>query len=62
MLAQPANLVATLAANLRFGRDMRHYARFTEAYEKLDADAVNAALRKYLQLDRLVEVTAGSFR
>jgi len=60
-LAQPANLAGTLATNVRHGHDMQHYARFTEAYEKLDADAVNAAMRKYLRPERLVEVTSGSF-
>jgi zinc protease len=60
-LAQPANLAGTLATNLRHGRDMAHYARFTQAYETLDADAVNAALKKYLRPERMVEVTAGSF-
>lgn len=60
-LAQPANLVGTLANNLRWGRDMTRYARLTEAYEKLDTDTVNATLRKYLDVNRLVEAAAGSF-
>jgi zinc protease len=60
-LAQPANIVSTLANNLRWGRDMPRYAKLTEAYDRLDADTVNAALRKYLDVGRLVEVAAGSF-
>lgn len=60
-LAQPANLATTLANNLRWDRDMTRYARLTEAYSKLDTDTVNAALRKYLDVNRLVEVAAGSF-
>ncbi|OUL99190.1 hypothetical protein [Variovorax sp. JS1663] len=61
-LAQPANLAGTLATNLRHGRDMAHYARFTQAYETLDADAVNAALKKYLRPERQLPVRAwGSF-
>jgi zinc protease len=61
-LAQPANLAGLLANNLRWGRDMAWYARQTQAYETLDTRAVNAALAKYLDLDRLTEVAAGSFR
>ena len=60
-LAQMPNLLNLLANNLRWGRDMATYARFTEAYSKLDADAVNGALRKYLDVNQMVEVTAGSF-
>jgi zinc protease len=61
-LAQPANLAGLLANNLRWGRDMGHYREQTEAYEHLDAQAVNAALAKYLDLAKLNEVAAGSFR
>jgi zinc protease len=60
-LVQPASLVGILANNLRFGRDMSRYAQLGAAYERLDADAVNAALRKYLRPERMVEATAGSF-
>ncbi|MGH8803815.1 MAG: M16 family metallopeptidase [Polaromonas sp.] len=60
-LAQTANLAGVLANNLRWGHDMARYARFTQAYATLDADAVNAALRKYLDVSQLVEVSAGSF-
>lgn len=61
-LAQPGNLAGLLANNLRWGRDMGWYARLTEQYANLDTQAVNAALAKYLQLDRLTEVAAGTFR
>ena len=47
--------------NLRWGRDMTRYARLTAAYEAVSTEAVNAALKKYLDLDKLVEVVAGSF-
>ncbi|NML42310.1 insulinase family protein [Ramlibacter sp. G-1-2-2] len=60
-LAQPGNLAGLLASNLRWGRDMGWYARMTDAYDHLDAQAVNAALAKYLDLDRLTEVAAGTF-
>jgi zinc protease len=61
-LAQPPNLAGLLASNLRWNRDMHWYGQLTEAYERLDAASVNAALAKYLDLDRLAEVAAGSFR
>lgn len=60
-LAQPAALAGMLAANLRWGRDMLHYARRSEAFDKLDADTVNAALRRHLDVTRMVESTAGTF-
>ncbi|MGE4243026.1 M16 family metallopeptidase [Ramlibacter sp.] len=60
-LAQPVNLVSLLANNLRYGRDMNWYAKRSEEFEKLDAQAVNAALAKYLDVSRLTEVAAGTF-
>lgn len=60
-LAQPSSLASLLATNLRFGRDMAHYSRRSQAYERLDAAAVNAALARYLVVERLVEVSVGSF-
>lgn len=47
--------------NLRFVRDMGRHAQLSTAYERLDVDAVNAALRNYLQPDRIMEAIAGSF-
>ncbi|MFL5333573.1 MAG: hypothetical protein ACJ8H8_10445, partial [Geminicoccaceae bacterium] len=61
-LAQAPNLAGLLASNLRWNRDMHWYGQLTEAYERLDAASVNAALAKYLDLERLAEVAAGSFR
>ncbi len=60
-LAQPADLAGRLANNLRYDRDMSRFTYFKEAYEKLDAEAVNAALRKHLDVNRMVEVAAGTF-
>ncbi|MCG2594460.1 insulinase family protein [Ramlibacter sp. XY19] len=60
-LAQPANLAGLLASNLRWDRDMAWYGRMTEAYEKLDTQAVNSALARYLDVERLTEVAAGTF-
>jgi hypothetical protein len=41
---------------------MQRRMRLDVAYTKVDADAVNAALKKYLLPQRLVEITAGSFQ
>ena len=60
-LQQPATLASVLATNLRNGYDMGRYERLNAAYEKVDADAANAALRQYLQVGRMVEITAGTF-
>ena len=60
-LAQPANTAANLAFNLRYDRAFDSYGVQTSLYEKLDTPAVNAALKKYLNPDQLVEVMAGTF-
>ena len=60
-LSQPANTAANLAFNLRYDRAFDSYGAQTGLYEKLDTSAVNAALKKYLNPDQLVEVMAGSF-
>ena len=60
-LAQPANTAANLAFNLRYDRAFDSYGAQTGLYEKLDTSAVNAALKKYLNPDQLVEVMAGTF-
>ena len=60
-LVQPASLASVLATNMRNGYDMARYRRFDAVYEKVDADAANTALRKYLQLGRMVEINAGTF-
>ncbi len=60
-LAQPANTAANLAFNLRYDRPFDSYAAQTGLYEKLDTPAVNAALKKYLNPEQLVEVMAGTF-
>jgi zinc protease len=60
-LTQPANAIDTIAFNLREGRAFDANKEFDERYEKLDAASVNAALKKYLDLQRLREVAAGTF-
>jgi zinc protease len=60
-LTQPANAIDTIAFNLREGRAFDANQEFDARYEKLDSTAVNAALKKYLDLSLLREVVAGSF-
>jgi zinc protease len=58
---QPANAVGSIANNLRYDRPLDYAAKFDIAYQQLDAAAVNTALKKYLDPERLWEVVAGSF-
>ena len=60
-LAQPGNAITNIANNLRLKRPLDFSDKFTVAYQQLDAAAVNAALKKYLDLNGLWEVVAGSF-
>jgi zinc protease len=60
--AQPANAIAGIASNLRYGRPLDYATRFDKAYEALDTAAINAALKKHLDPDRLWEVVAGSLK
>jgi zinc protease len=60
-LTQPANAIDTIAFNLREDRALDANKEFDERYEKLDSAAVNAALKKYLDVALLREVVAGTF-
>jgi zinc protease len=60
-LTEPANAIDTIAFNLREGRAFDANKEFDERYEQLDSAAVNAALKKYLDVALLREVAAGSF-
>lgn len=60
-LAQPINAAGNMAFNLRYDRALDSYAQTTKSYEDLDSGKVNAALKKYLKVDDLVEALAGSF-
>jgi zinc protease len=60
-LTQPANAIETIAFNLREDRALDANKEFDERYEKLDSAAVNAALKKYLDVALLREVVAGTF-
>ncbi len=54
-------LAALLRGQLNLGRDMKFEAGVERAIETATVDAVNAALRKYLDPKKLVGVYAGSF-
>ncbi len=60
-LTQPANAIDTIAFNLREERPLDANKEFDAKYEKLDSAAVNAALKKYLDVALLREVVAGTF-
>ncbi len=60
-IAQPANAAGNLAIQMRLDRPLDFYASFTTQFQALDAAAVNAALKKYLDVAALREVVAGTF-
>jgi zinc protease len=62
IVSRRANTVGEIANNLRFDRPLDFGARFDNAYRQLDAAAINAALKKHLNPDRLWEVVVGSFK
>lgn len=60
-LTQPANAIDTIAFNIREGRALDANKAFDAKYEQLNADSVNAALKKFLDVSQLKEVAAGTF-
>ena len=54
-------LAAVLAKTLFAERTMKYYAELESRISDLDIEDVNAALRKYIDPERLVVVTAGDF-
>jgi zinc protease len=60
-LTQPANAIDTIAFNIREGRALDANKEFDAKYELLNADSVNAALKKFLDVNQLKEVAAGTF-
>jgi zinc protease len=60
-LHSPANAIDTIAFNLSEGRALDANKEFDARYQVVTATQVNAALRKYLDLNQLREVVAGSF-
>jgi zinc protease len=59
--ARVGNTIASIANNLQYQRPMTHEAQRNALLEAVQPTAVNAALKKYLQVEQLVEVAAGSF-
>jgi zinc protease len=53
------SLVNILADTLEAGRTMEYYAAIEKTIEALDANQVQAALRKHIRPEKLVVVTAG---
>lgn len=60
-IAQPANAAGNLAIQMRLNRPLDFYGSFTTQFQALDATAVNAALKKYIDVGALREVVAGTF-
>lgn len=56
-----SGLASKLASNLFLGRTMEHDAELEKAMEALTPEAVNAALRKYIDPKRLNVIKAGDF-
>ncbi len=59
--ATPANVAGNIANNLYFNRPLDFFASFGARYDQLDTAQVNAALKKHLVVENLVEVLVGSF-
>lgn len=58
---QDANLAAVLASTIFAKRDMSYYANFEGQVAGLTVEQVNEALRKYIDMKRLLIFTAGDF-
>lgn len=58
---EDSTLSTVLGGTLFAGRSMEYYAQFEKRISELSIEAVNAALRKYIDPKRLVIFTAGDF-
>ncbi len=58
---QDRALASLIASTIFAERTMEYYAQFEKRIAELDIEAVNAALRNYIEPKRLVVVTAGDF-
>ncbi len=58
---QDSTLASLLAGTIFADRTMEYYAQFEGRISELDIEAVNTALRKYIEPQRLVIITAGDF-
>ena len=57
-----AMLASSIAENLYIGRTMKFQAELEQKIKELTPEAVNAAMRKYIDPKRLSVVTAGDFK
>jgi zinc protease len=62
MRAADTTLASVIAENLYVGRTMRFQAELEQKIKELKPEAVNAAIRKYIDPKRLSVVTAGDFK
>lgn len=58
---QDGSLAAQLATDLKFGRTMDYTAKREAAIQAATVEQVNGVIRKYLELDHLVQIYAGDF-
>jgi zinc protease len=58
---QDSTLATVMAGTLFAGRTMDYYTQLESQISQLDIESVNAALRKYIDIERLVIFTAGDF-
>lgn len=61
MRAQDQVLAGTLSNNLYFGRTMAWQTEHEDAIRSLTAEQINAAVRRWIDLDRMTFVKAGDF-
>ena len=61
MRAQDQVLAGTLSNNLYFGRTMAWQTEHEDAIQSLTAEQINAAVRRWIDLDRMSFVKAGDF-
>ena len=61
MRAQDPVLAGTLSNNLYFGRTMAWQTKHEDAIRSLTAEQINAAVRRWIDLDRMTFVKAGDF-
>ena len=61
MRAQDFALASTLNSNLYFGRDMSWQTRHESEVRSLTAERINAAVRRWIDLEKMTFVKAGDF-
>ncbi len=61
VLSQDGDLAARIANYMSLGKDLDFFQEYNERAKKLTVQDVNAALRKYISLDKITRVYVGSF-